>query len=66
MKEKFIKFPQDHQRPSKEELRGKVYSKYHNSLNHGTNSYWSFRNIIQNRINKGILKFLEKKRGHGD
>ena len=61
MKEKFITFPQDHQLPSKEELRGKVYCKYHNSRNHGTNSCWSFRNIIQDKIKKGILKFLEKK-----
>ena len=60
MKEKFITFPQDHQLPSKEELRGKVYCKYHNSWNYGTNYCSSFRNIIQDRINKGILKFLEK------
>ena len=33
---------------------------YHNSWNHGTNSCWSFRKIIQDRVNKGILKFLEK------
>ena len=37
-----------------------------NSWNHGTNSYWSFKKIIQDIINKGILEFLEKKRGHGD
>ena len=61
MKEKFITFPKDHQLPSKEELRGKVYCKYHSSRNHGTNSCWSFRNIIQDKIKKGILKFLEKK-----
>ena len=34
---------------------------YHNSWNHGTNSFWSFKNIIQDKINKGILKFLGKK-----
>ena len=60
MNEKFITFPQDHKLPSKEELRGKVYYKYHNSWNHCTNAYWSFRNIFQDWINKGILKFLEK------
>ena len=60
-KEKFITFPQDHQLPNKEELEGKVYCKYHNSWNHGTNSCLNFRNIIQDRINKGILKFLKKK-----
>ena len=31
VKEKFIAFPQDHQLPNKEKLRGKVYCKYHNS-----------------------------------
>ena len=61
LKEKFITFPQDHQLPNKEELKGKVYCKYHNSWNHGTNSCWSFRSIIQDWINKGILKFPEKK-----
>ena len=59
--EKFITFPQDHQLPSKEEPRGKVYCKYQKSWNHSTNAYWSFKNIIQDKINKGILKFLEKK-----
>ena len=62
LKEKFIIFFQDHQLPSKEELKGKIYCKYHNSWNHGTNSCWSFRNIIQDRINKGILKFPEKEK----
>ena len=38
-----------------------MYCKYHNSWNHSTNSCWSFTNIIQDRINKEILKFLEKK-----
>ena len=38
LKEKFLTFPQDHKFSSKEELRGKVYFKYHNSRNHGTNS----------------------------
>ena len=46
LKEKFTTFPQDHLLPNKEELRGKVYCKYHNFWNHGTNSCWSFRNII--------------------
>ena len=38
VKEKFITFPQDHKLPSKDEHRGKVYYKYHNSWNHSTNS----------------------------
>ena len=61
MKEKLITFPQDHQLPSKKELRGKVYYKYHNSWNHSTNACWSFSNII----NKETLKFLEKNEDPG-
>ena len=61
MKEKFITFPNDHRIPNKDELRGKTYCKYHNSWNHTTNACWGFRNVIQDRINKGILKFLDKK-----
>ena len=38
-----------------------MYCKYHNSWNHSTNSCWSFMNIIQDKINKGILKFHKKK-----
>ena len=49
VKEKFIAFPQDHEALNKDELRGKVYCKYHNSWNHSTNYYWSFRNAIQAR-----------------
>ena len=62
MNEKFITFPQDHQLPSKEELRGKVYCKFHNSWNRSTNACWSFKNIIQDWINKVILKFSMKKK----
>ena len=62
LKERFITFPHDHPLPNKEELEGKVYYKYHNSWNHGTNSCWSFRNIIHDRINKETLNFHEKKK----
>ena len=46
MKEKFITFPKDHRIPSKDELRGKAYCKFHNSWNHTTNACWGFRNVI--------------------
>ena len=61
VKEKFITFPKDHQIPNKDELRGKAYCKYHNSWNHTTNACWGFKNVIHDRINKGILKFPNKK-----
>ena len=62
VKENFITFPKDHRIPSKEELREKTYCKYQNSCNHSTNACWGFRNVIQDRINKGILKFPDKKK----
>ena len=62
VKEKFITFPKDHRNPSKDELRGKTYCKYQNSWNHTPNACWGFRNVIHDRINKGILKFPDKKK----
>ena len=62
VKEKFMTFLKDHRIPNKDELRGKAYYKYHNSWNHTTNACWGFRNVIQDRINKGILKFPYKKK----
>ena len=62
VKEKLITFPKDHWILNKDELRGKTYCNYHNSWNHTTNACWCFRNVAQDRINKGILKFLDKKR----
>ena len=61
MKEKFIDFPHNHQLLNKEDHRENIYCKYHNSWNHSTNSFWSFRNITQDKINKGILKSLGEK-----
>ena len=61
VKEKFITFPKDHRIPSKDELRGKPYCKYHNSWNHTSNACWRFRNVIHAKINKGILKFPDKR-----
>lgn len=61
VKENFITFPKDHRIPSKYELRGKFNCKFHNSWNHNTNACWGFRNVIQDRINKAILKFPDNK-----
>ena len=61
VKEKFITFHKDHWIHNKDELRGKAYYKYHNSWNHTTNVCWGLRNVIQNKINKGILKLPDKK-----
>ena len=60
MKENFITFTEDHRIPNKDELRGKAYCKYCNSWNHTTNACWGFTNVIQDKINKRILKFPNK------
>ncbi|XP_073033859.1 uncharacterized protein [Primulina eburnea] len=48
--------------PPTEELKGREreYCKYHNSYNHATKSCWVFKNILQDRINKGVVKFPNK------
>ena len=51
----------DHKIPITEELKGKNYYKYHNSYSHSTNACWVFKNVVQDRINKGVLKFPERK-----
>lgn len=60
VKEKFITFPPDHRMLSKEEMKEREYCNYHNLYNHSTKSCWAFKNILQDRINKGVLKFPEK------
>ena len=62
VKEKFITFLKDHRIPSKDEQMGKTYCKYHNSWNHTANACWGFRNVIKDKINKGIPKFPNKKK----
>ncbi|XP_073025118.1 uncharacterized protein [Primulina eburnea] len=60
VKEKFITFPPDHRMPLTEELKGREYCKYHNSYNHATKSCWALENILQDIINKGVVKFPNK------
>lgn len=48
--------------PLKEDIKGKYYCKFHNSFDHSTNVFWVFKNAVQKKINKGALKFLEKKK----
>lgn len=62
VQEQFITLPFGHILPSTEELQGKDYCKYHDTWTHSTNNCWAFRNAIQERIDKGVLKFPEKKK----
>ncbi|KAM1344338.1 hypothetical protein ACFX2I_008312 [Malus domestica] len=50
-----------HNIPKAEELKGKTYCKYHNSTKHATNNCFIFRDDIQSWIDKGKLKFPEKR-----
>ncbi|OMO78281.1 Retrotransposon gag protein [Corchorus capsularis] len=58
-KAEMIKLPPGHKLPHADELRGKEYCKYHDSWRHSTNSCTVFRNIVQEKIERGILKFPE-------
>lgn len=55
---KIIKLQPGHTIPKAEDLKGKVYCKYHNSGKHAKNNYVVFRDAIQSWNRK--LKFLEK------
>ncbi|KAM1016893.1 hypothetical protein COP2_047739 [Malus domestica] len=58
---KIIKLRPEHNIHKSKELKGKTYCKYHNSNKHTTNNRVVFRDIIQSWIDKGKLKFPEKK-----
>ena len=57
---KIIKLRPGHNIPKAEELKGKMYCKYHNSNKHTTNNCVVFRDAIQSWIDKGKLKFPDK------
>ena len=60
---KIIKLRPGHNIPKAEELKGRIYCKYHDSSKHTTNNCVVFRDTIQRWIDDGKLKFPEKKMG---
>ena len=60
---KIIKLQPGHNIPKAEELKGKMYCKYHNSNKHTTKKCVVFRDAIQSWIDSGKLKYPEKKMG---
>jgi hypothetical protein len=60
-----IKLTGNHRILSAKELNKKMYYKYHNSINHSTNDYKIFRDIIQQAINKGRIELEKTKGGMG-
>ena len=58
--EKLIRLDNGHKMPEAEDLKGKEFCKWHSSWRHFTNNCIVFRNVIQESIDKGLLKFAEK------
>ena len=58
--EKLIRLDNGHKMPKAEDLKGKEFCKWHSSWRHSTNNCIIFRNVIQESIDKGLLKFAEK------
>ncbi|GKV34366.1 hypothetical protein SLEP1_g42743 [Rubroshorea leprosula] len=55
-----IKLPPGHKIPTAVEIRARDYCKFHNSWKHSTDNCLIFRNVSQEKIDKGILKFPDK------
>ena len=60
---KLIRLDNGHKMPTAEDLKGKEFCKCHSSWRHSTNNCIVFRNVIQESIDKGLLKFIEKQMG---
>ncbi|KAM1945513.1 hypothetical protein ACFX13_000493 [Malus domestica] len=58
---KIIKLRPGHTIPKVNELKGKIYCKYHNSSKHTTNNCVVFRDNIQSWIDNDKLRFPKKK-----
>jgi hypothetical protein len=46
-----------HRFPSKEELKGRDYCKWHSTYTHATKSCVTFRNVVHDKIDRNVLKF---------
>lgn len=57
VKERFITYLVGHYIPLAPEIKRKEYYKYYDIWSYSTVNYLAFRSVIQDRINKGILKF---------
>ncbi|XP_028100424.1 uncharacterized protein LOC114299795 [Camellia sinensis] len=57
---KFLTLTPGHNIPKERDRVGKEYCKWHNSFRHFTNNCVTFRNCVQDLIQKGMLKYAEK------
>ncbi|GKU97768.1 hypothetical protein SLEP1_g10860 [Rubroshorea leprosula] len=55
-----IKLPPGHKIPTAAEIGARDYCKFHNSWKHSTDNCLIFHNVLQEKIDKGILKFPNK------
>ena len=60
--DRMVTLPPGHKIPTKDEMKGKEYCKYHNSWGHNTNNCIVFRNDIQDRLDKGEFKFEQEEK----
>lgn len=60
VKDKHINLSDDHKFMTPEQLKCQKYYKFHNKIGHTTNSCIHFRDLIQETIKHGRLKFDEK------
>jgi hypothetical protein len=52
-----LKIIRRHRFPSKEKLKGRDYCKWHSTYTHATKSCVTFRNVVQDKIDRNVLKF---------
>ena len=57
LKNNYIKLLDHHVMPSLQDLKERIYCKWHNSFDHCTTDYNTFRQKIQSAINEGRLNF---------
>ncbi|CAN0858222.1 hypothetical protein LINGRAHAP2_LOCUS7138 [Linum grandiflorum] len=57
-----VKLSRGHSLPSPDKLKGRRYCKWHNSMSHSTDSCIVFRNVLQDAIEKGRIKFPEPRK----
>ena len=62
MFDRMVTLPAGHKIPTKDEMKGKEYCKYHNSWGHNTNSCIVFRNDVQDRLDRGDFKFKQEEK----
>ena len=60
LKDKQIILQEGKKMPSVEEIENRKFCKYHQIIGHYTNNCVCFRDLIQNAIREGRLKFEEK------